>query len=169
MPYLVCRTFHGAGEVETVVNLAHGSVFSNATTPPELLTADALMVFAPNRGSHLLRLSTDSTLPYAAERMDEVSYPNVVYSADSRSFQLNPVRRLSTFDLAVANGKVCCYSYPASSSHRVIDVYRYTDGRYQYSFKLPVEFRKVQFTEHHLSGLETSQVTVWRWERKTTP
>lgn len=125
-------------------------------------------VFAPNRTSHLLRFSADSTLRYAVETMDDVPYPNVTYSPGR--LRLDPIRRLSTLSVAVANGNIYYYSYRASdASNRVIDVFRYADGRYRYSFKLPIEFGEVAMTENYLMGVGGSKMTVWRWERETTP
>lgn len=125
-------------------------------------------VFAPNRASHLLRFSADSTLQYAVETMDEIPYPDLI--SKGRSHKLDPVRRISTFSVAVVNGNIYYYSDPASASSKwVIDVFRYADGRYKYSFNLPIGFQEFTLTENYLIGLGNSIVDVWRWERETAP
>lgn len=124
-------------------------------------------VFAPNRTGHLLRFSADSTLEYAVKTMDDVPYPTVEYSSGQyRSVGLEPVRRFSTLDVEVVNGKIYCFSHPASSpGKRVLDVYRYDDGRYLYSLELPVDFKKFGLTEDFLIEVHPGEMTVWRWER----
>lgn len=124
-------------------------------------------IFVPNRTGHLLRFSADSTLEYAVKTMDDVPYPTVEYSSGQyRRVGLDPVRRFSTLDVDVVNGKIYCFSHPASSpGKRVLDVYRYDDGRYLHSFKLPVDFKKFGLTEDFLIEVNPGEMTVWRWER----
>lgn len=130
-------------------------------------------LFAPNRASELLRFAADSTLRYAVETMDEVPYPKVgVQEGDGGGgTRLIPVRRFSTRDLAVANGKIYCYSVPAStSSKRIIDVYRYSDGQYRYSFEVSGYFQGFEVDDDSFITLgPKGGVTVSQMERTTFP
>lgn len=123
-------------------------------------------IYAPNRAGHLLRFDFDGNLRYAIKTMDDIPYPKVELKyKDGQlwAFKPVPLRRFATGDLSVLGEEIFCYSFEASTANeRVIDVYRYADGAYQYSFKLSFKFDFFEITEEYFITIARSgAVTIW--------